>query len=126
MLIIHTVRSHEHCVQDSVVVTPHAQRERGKVIDRGVHIYMFRTDAQLCPVTQPVIPLHNRPSRNPTSSDKQELGEILYRRRYSTGGDTLHWRVMLSLFAINMQVSEEIIYTKGSSLPKIQLDWSWS
>ena len=22
-----------------VVVTPHAQRERGKVIDRGVHIY---------------------------------------------------------------------------------------
>ena len=23
-----------------VVVTPHAQRERGKVIDRGVHIYM--------------------------------------------------------------------------------------
>ena len=26
-------------------------------------VYMFRTDAQLCPVTQPVIPLHNRSSR---------------------------------------------------------------
>ena len=37
-------------------------------------IYMFRTDAQLCPVTQPVVPLHNRPSRYPTGSDKQELG----------------------------------------------------
>ena len=37
-------------------------------------IYMFRTDAQLCPVTQPVIPLHSRPSRYPTCSDKQELG----------------------------------------------------
>ena len=35
---------------------------------------MFRTDAQLCPVTQPVVPLHNRPSRYPTGSDKQELG----------------------------------------------------
>ena len=23
------------------VVTPHAQRERGKVIDRGVHIYIY-------------------------------------------------------------------------------------
>ena len=49
-----------------------------------IYIYMFRTDAQLCPVTQPVIPLHNRPSRYPTGSDKQELGgdtlpaEILY------------------------------------------------
>ena len=53
-------------------------------------IYMFRTDAQLCPVTQPVVPLHNRPSRYPTGSDKQELGgdtlpaEILCRRRYSS------------------------------------------
>ena len=35
---------------------------------------MFRTDAQLCPVTQPVVQLHNRPSRYPTGSDKQELG----------------------------------------------------
>ena len=41
---------------------------------RQTHIYMFRTDARLCPVTQPVIPLHNRPSRYPTGSDKQELG----------------------------------------------------
>ena len=24
-----------------LVVTPHAQRERGKVIDRGVHIYIY-------------------------------------------------------------------------------------
>ena len=24
------------------VVTPHAQRERGKVIDRGVHIYIYK------------------------------------------------------------------------------------
>ena len=24
-----------------MVVTPHAQRERGKVIDRGVHIYIY-------------------------------------------------------------------------------------
>ena len=23
------------------VITPHAQRERGKVIDRGVHIYIY-------------------------------------------------------------------------------------
>ena len=23
------------------LVTPHAQRERGKVIDRGVHIYIY-------------------------------------------------------------------------------------
>ena len=44
-------------------------------------LYMFRTDAQLCPVTQPVIPLHNRPPRYPTGSDKQE---ILYQRRYSS------------------------------------------
>ena len=39
-----------------------------------IYIYMFGTDAQLCPVTQPVVPLHNRPSRYPTGSDKQELG----------------------------------------------------
>ena len=25
----------------SSVITPHAQRERGKVIDRGVHIYIY-------------------------------------------------------------------------------------
>ena len=24
-----------------IVVTPHAQLERGKVIDRGVHIYIY-------------------------------------------------------------------------------------
>ena len=24
-----------------LLVTPHAQRERGKVIDRGVHIYIY-------------------------------------------------------------------------------------
>ena len=23
------------------IITPHAQRERGKVIDRGVHIYIY-------------------------------------------------------------------------------------
>ena len=23
------------------VITPHAQRERGKVIDRGIHIYIY-------------------------------------------------------------------------------------
>ena len=27
-----------HCIQ---LITPHAQRERGKVIDRGVHIYIY-------------------------------------------------------------------------------------
>ena len=26
---------------EKVFVTPHAQRERGKVIDRGVHIYIY-------------------------------------------------------------------------------------
>ena len=25
----------------NIVITPHAQRERGKVIDRGVHIYIY-------------------------------------------------------------------------------------
>ena len=25
----------------SLFITPHAQRERGKVIDRGVHIYIY-------------------------------------------------------------------------------------
>ena len=24
-----------------MLITPHAQRERGKVIDRGVHIYIY-------------------------------------------------------------------------------------
>ena len=24
-----------------IIITPHAQRERGKVIDRGVHIYIY-------------------------------------------------------------------------------------
>ena len=28
-------------------VTPHAQRERGKVIDRGVHIYMFVVEKKI-------------------------------------------------------------------------------
>ena len=27
------------------VITPHAQRERGKVIDRGVHIYNWASEA---------------------------------------------------------------------------------
>ena len=26
---------------DSTIFTPHAQRERGKVIGRGVHIYIY-------------------------------------------------------------------------------------
>ena len=28
------------CFRHSCIFTPHAQRERGKVIGRGVHIYM--------------------------------------------------------------------------------------
>ena len=28
-------------VSPCVIFTPHAQRERGKVIDRGVHIYIY-------------------------------------------------------------------------------------
>ena len=28
----------------NVIITPHAQRERGKVIDRGVHIYIYITE----------------------------------------------------------------------------------
>ena len=27
-------------LNETAIITPHAQRERGKVIDRGVHIYM--------------------------------------------------------------------------------------
>ena len=29
------------CITVSFVFTPHAQRERGKVIDRGVHMYIY-------------------------------------------------------------------------------------
>ena len=53
--------------------------------DMYLYIYMFHTDAQLCPVTLPVIPLRNRPSRYPTGSDKQELG-----------GDTLPAEILFS------------------------------
>ena len=28
-------------LQDLIIFTPHAQRERGKVIGRGVHIYIY-------------------------------------------------------------------------------------
>ena len=28
-------------IEDALFITPHAQRERGKVIDRGVHIYIY-------------------------------------------------------------------------------------
>ena len=31
----------QHEDSDVVIITPHAQRERGKVIDRGVHIYIY-------------------------------------------------------------------------------------
>ena len=31
-----------------VVFTPHAQRERGKVIDRGVHIYIIYIYIYVC------------------------------------------------------------------------------
>ena len=27
-----------------IIITPHAQRERGKVIGRGVHIYIYVTE----------------------------------------------------------------------------------
>ena len=30
-----------HSVSHHDIFTPHAQRERGKVIDRGVHIYIY-------------------------------------------------------------------------------------
>ena len=33
-----------HCLQNHhqyCIITPHAQRERGKVIGRGVHIYIY-------------------------------------------------------------------------------------
>ena len=33
--------SHKNGCYVSQFVTPHAQRERGKVIDRGVHIYIY-------------------------------------------------------------------------------------
>ena len=28
-------------MEPNIVITPHAQRERGKVIGRGVHIYIY-------------------------------------------------------------------------------------
>ena len=36
---VHYLRQHYFVAS---FVTPHAQRERGKVIDRGVHIYIYR------------------------------------------------------------------------------------
>ena len=36
-MFLHTVSHHDI----SFFFTPHAQRERGKVIDRGVHIYIY-------------------------------------------------------------------------------------
>ena len=32
-------------------ITPHAQRERGKVIDRGVHIYIYSASSLERPIT---------------------------------------------------------------------------
>ena len=39
----HYVRDCNHTIHLSVfrLITPHAQRERGKVIGRGVHIYIY-------------------------------------------------------------------------------------
>ena len=31
----------DYKLQQECIITPHAQRERGKVIDRGVHIYIY-------------------------------------------------------------------------------------
>ena len=28
-------------LEGNIIITPHAQRERGKVIGRGVHIYIY-------------------------------------------------------------------------------------
>ena len=38
---------------------------------------MFRTDAQLCPVTQPVVPLHNHPSRYATGVTVKSVRAII-------------------------------------------------
>ena len=35
------IRTRAHALTVAAVFTPHAQRERGKVIGRGVHIYIL-------------------------------------------------------------------------------------
>ena len=40
-MFVKTYRVEYYSITNQIIFTPHAQRERGKVIGRGVHIYIY-------------------------------------------------------------------------------------